>query len=79
MISDMGSGLKEKRKSFLRLLDKVLHHEVKNSVVVHQDRLTGFGFDAARRAFEAHKTSTETLNQAPTKPWDRELPKARSQ
>ena len=79
VISDMDSGLKGKRKGFLRLLDKVLHHEVNESVVVHEDRLTGFGFDAPRRAFEAHKTSTETMNQAQTKPWDRKLLKTRSQ
>ncbi len=60
VITDVGSGLNERRKGFLKLLDRVLHNEV---VVVYEDRLTRFGFDTLKKVFEAHGTSVEVLNQ----------------
>ncbi len=67
VISDIGSGLNEKRKGFLRLLDRVLHNEVNKVVIVYEDRLTRFGFDTLRIVFEAHGTELEVLNQAENK------------
>ena len=74
VITDIGSGLNEKRKGFLRLLDRVLHNEVNKVVVLYEDRLTRFGFDTLRRVFEAHGTTIEVLNQtADAKPPQQEL------
>ena len=42
VITDIGSGLNEKRKGFLRLLERVLHNEVDKVVVLYEDRLTRF-------------------------------------
>jgi len=76
VITDIGSGLNEKRKGFLRLLDRVLHNEVDKVVVLYEDRLTRFGFDTLRRVFEAHGTTIEVLNQkADVKPPQQELVK----
>jgi len=76
VITDIGSGLNEKRKGFLRLLDRVLHNEVDKVVVLYEDRLTRFGFDTLRRVFEAHGTTIEVLNQtADAKPPQQELVK----
>jgi len=73
VITDIGSGLNEKRKGFLRLLDRVLHNEVDKVVVLYEDRLTRFGFDTLRRVFEAHGTTIEVLNQTGAKPPQQEL------
>ena len=67
MVTDIGSGLNEKRRGFLRLLDRVLHNEVDKVVVLYEDRLTRFGFDTLRRVFEAHGTTIEVLNHVEIK------------
>ena len=75
VINDIGSGLNEKRKGFLRLrlLDRVLHDEVDKVVILHEDRLTRFGFEASREVFEGHGTTIEVLNQTDAKPPQQEL------
>ena len=73
VITDIGSGLNEKRKGFLRLLDRVLHNEVDKVVILYEDRLTRFGFDTLKKVFEAHGTTIEVLNQADAKPPQQEL------
>ena len=65
VITDIGSGLNEKRKGFLKLLGKV--------VIMYEDRLTRFGFDTLKRVFEEHGTSIEVLNQTDVKPLQQEL------
>jgi predicted site-specific integrase-resolvase len=37
IIADVGSGLNERRKGFLKLLDKVLHNEVDKVVILYED------------------------------------------
>jgi len=66
VVADVGSGLNEKRKGFLKLLDKVLHNEVGEVVVAYEDRLTRFGFETLRRVFEAHGATIRVLNQTET-------------
>jgi putative resolvase len=73
VITDIGSGLNEKRKGFLRLLDRVLHNEVDKVVILYEDRLTRFGFDTLKKVFEAHGTTIEVLNQTNVKPPQQEL------
>ena len=73
VITDIGSGLIEKRKGFLRLLERVVHNEVDKVVILYEDRLTRFGFDTLRRVFEAHGTTIEVLNQTDAKPLQKEL------
>jgi len=73
VITDVGSGLNEKRRGFLRLLDRVVHNEVDKVVVLYEDRLTRFGFDTLKKVFEAHGTTIEVLNQADAKPPQQEL------
>ncbi|PSN93079.1 IS607 family transposase [Candidatus Marsarchaeota G2 archaeon ECH_B_2] len=73
VITDVGSGLDEKRRGFLRLLDRVVHNEVDKVVVLYEDRLTRFGFDTLKKVFEAHGTTIEVLNQTDVKPPQQEL------
>jgi len=73
VITDTGSGLNEKRRGFLRLLDRVLHNEVEKVVILYEDRLTRFGFNTLREVFEAHGTSIEVLDQVEMKSPQQEL------
>lgn len=73
VIADVGSGLNERRKGFLKLLDKVLHNEVDKVVILYEDRLTRFGFDTLKRVFEVHGTSIDVLNQVEMKSPQQEL------
>ena len=73
VITDIGSGLNENRKGFLKLLDKILHNEVDKVVILYEDRLTRFGFDTLKRVFEEHGTSIEVINQTDAKPPQQEL------
>jgi putative resolvase len=73
VITDIGSGLNEKRKGFLKLLDKVLHNEVDRVVILCEDRLTRFGFDTLKKVFEVHGTRIEVLNQTDMKSPHQEL------
>ena len=48
VISDIGSGINENRKSYKALLDRVLDGGVEEIVVAHKDRLSRFGFDLVK-------------------------------
>jgi putative resolvase len=44
ILSDVGSGINENRKSFLKLLDMVTSKKVSKVIIAYKDRLTRFGF-----------------------------------
>jgi len=44
ILSDVGSGLNENRKGFLRLLGMVAEGKVSRTIIVYEDGLTRFGF-----------------------------------
>lgn len=45
LIWDIGSGLNEKRKGYLKLLDYAIKGELNELVIAYKDRLCRFGFD----------------------------------
>lgn len=45
VLTDIGSGINPNRKNFKTLLDRILNGTVKEVVVAHKDRLSGFSFD----------------------------------
>lgn len=51
VLSDVGSGLNENRKNFLRLLDMVFERRISKVIVAYEDRLTRFGIETLRRVF----------------------------
>ena len=63
ILSDVGSGLNEKRKSFLKLLEMVSEKKVSKVIVAYEDRLTRFGFETLSRMFLAFGTSIEVINR----------------
>jgi putative resolvase len=62
ILSDVGSGLNEKRKGFLRLLEMVTEGKVSKVIVAYKDRLTRFSFETMRKLFQAFGTEIEVIN-----------------
>ena len=62
ILSDVGSGLNENRKGFLKLLEMVAERKVSNVIVAYKDRLTRFGFETLRKLFQAFETEIEVIN-----------------
>jgi len=62
ILSDVGSGLNEKRKGFLKLLEMVTERKISKVIIVCEDRLTRFGFETLGKMFQAFGTSIEVIN-----------------
>jgi putative resolvase len=62
ILGDVGSGLNEKRKGFLKLLEMVAERKVSRVIIVYEDRLTRFGFETLRKMFQAFGTTIEVIN-----------------
>jgi putative resolvase len=62
ILSDVGSGLNENRKNFLKLLEMVTERKVSRIIIVYEDRLTRFGFETLRKMFQAFGTAIEVIN-----------------
>jgi putative resolvase len=62
ILSDVGSGLNENRKGFLRLLEMVAERRVSKVIVAYKDRLTRFGFETLRKLFQAFGTEIEVID-----------------
>ena len=61
ILSDVGSCLNE-RKGFLKLLEIVADGKISKVIVVHEDRLTIFGFETLRKMLQDFGTMIEVIN-----------------
>jgi putative resolvase len=68
ILSDVGSGLNENRRGFLRLLEMVTERKVSRVIIVYEDRLTRFGFETLRKLFQALGTEIEVINSGEKTP-----------
>ncbi|MBS7607371.1 IS607 family transposase [Candidatus Bathyarchaeota archaeon] len=68
VLSDVGSGLNENRKSFLRLLDMVFERRISKVIVAYEDRLTRFGIETLSRVFSVFGTEIEVINRGEKTP-----------
>jgi putative resolvase len=68
ILSDVGSGLNENRKGFLRLLEMITERKLSRVIVVYEDRLTRFGFETLRKLFQAFETEIEVINSVEKTP-----------
>jgi putative resolvase len=68
ILSDVGSGLNENRKGFLRLLEMVAERKVSRVIIVYEDRLTRFGFETLRKMFQVFGTAIEVINSGEKTP-----------
>ncbi|MEM2428732.1 MAG: IS607 family transposase [Candidatus Bathyarchaeia archaeon] len=62
ILTDIGSGLNEGRKNFMKLLDMVSERKISKVVIAYEDRLTRFGFETLRKMFSAFGTEIEVIN-----------------
>ena len=56
ILSEVGSGLNDKRKQLQKLLKMVLNNEVSRIFITYEDRLTRFGFEYLRTMCEMQGT-----------------------
>ena len=56
VLSEVGSGLNDKREQLQKLLRMVLNNEVSRIFITYEDRLTRFGFEYLRTMCEMHGT-----------------------
>jgi putative resolvase len=68
ILSDVGSGLNENRKGFLRLLEMITERKLSRVIVAYEDRLTRFGFETLRKLFQAFETEIEVINSVEKTP-----------
>ena len=61
-LKDVGSGLKEDRRNFQKLLKMVMNKEVSKVVIAYPDRLTRFGFKTLEGFFKSYGTEIVVVN-----------------
>lgn len=62
ILKDVGSGLREDRKNFQKLLKMVMNREVSKVIVAYPDRLTRFGFKILEEFFKSYGTEILVIN-----------------
>ncbi len=68
VLTDLGSGLNFKRKTFVKLMDQVGRGEIKKIVIGHKDRLCRFGFDFVEWYCNQNKCQIEVLDNSKLSP-----------
>jgi putative resolvase len=67
-ISEVGGGMNFKRKSFLKILDRMQHGEVSKILIAHKDRLMRFGFDLFAHIAQESGCEIVVVNQESLSP-----------
>lgn len=62
VLTDIGSGLNENRKNFLKLLNMVSERKISKLIIAYEDRLTRFGFETLKKMFTTFGTEIEVIN-----------------
>ncbi len=77
IITDVGSGLNERRKGLRKLLNLVFTRTIKDVFITYEDRLTRFGFGYLKKICEHFGTNIVVINHDPKEERDlhRELVK----
>jgi len=63
ILKDVGSGLKEDRRNFQKLLKMVMNKEVSKVIIAYPDRLTRFGFKTLEQFFKSYGTEIVVINK----------------
>ena len=61
-LEDIGSGLNDKRKNFIKLMEMVEQGAVSSIVVAHKDRLVRFGFEWFEKFCRDHGVKITVMN-----------------
>jgi len=62
VIKDMGSGLNDKRKGFLKLCNLVVEGKIDKVIIEHKDRLTRFQYNLIEFFFKSYGVEIELLD-----------------
>lgn len=62
IIKDMGSGLNDKRKGFVKLCGLVIGRKINKVVIEHKDRLTRFQYNLIEMFFNSYGVEIELLD-----------------
>jgi len=62
ILKDVGSGLKEDRRNFQKLLRMVINKEVSKVIIAYPDRLARFGFKILEEFFRSYGTEIAVIN-----------------
>ncbi len=63
VVTDIGSGLKEDRKGFKKVLKLAVERKISRIIVEYPDRLTRFGFKTIKELLKAFGVEVVALNQ----------------
>ena len=63
ILTDIGSGLNEKRRNFKKLLKMVMQRKVSKIIITYPDRLTRFGFETLKDFCSSFGTEIEVINE----------------
>lgn len=63
IIKDMGSGLNDKRKGFVKLCKLVIDRKIDKVVIEHKDRLTRFQYNLIELFFNSYGVEIELLDK----------------
>lgn len=62
IIKDMGSGLNDKRKGFVKLCNLVVGHKIDKVIIEHKDRLTRFQYNLIEFFFHSYGVEIELVD-----------------
>ena len=62
ILKDIGSGLKEDRRNFQKLLRMVMNNEVSKVIIAYPDRLARFGFKILEEFLRSYGTEIAVIN-----------------
>jgi len=63
ILTDIGSGLNEKRRNFKKLLKMLMQRKVSKIIITYPDRLTRFGFETLKDFCFSFGTEIEVINE----------------
>ena len=63
IIKDMGSGLNDKRKGFIKLYNLVVNKKTNKVIIEHKDRLTRFQYNLIEFFFNSYGVEIELLDK----------------
>lgn len=63
IIKDMGSGLNDKRKGFIKLCNLAVNRKIDKVVIEHKDRLTRFQYNLIEFFFNSYGVEIELLDK----------------
>lgn len=63
IIKDIGSGLNDKRKGFVKLCNLVMNKQIDKVVIEHKDRLTRFQYNLIEMFFNSYDVEIELVDK----------------